>query len=267
MNLPALIIPKMISFSGSSRLRAVGAPVAAIAASLAVVFFVSWPRFGEVLRLKAANDLLAGQAQAVERKAQLLSSLDLDLLDNQLVAAEGLLPSDKGVFSLVRQIEGAAVASGVLIDRLEVTPGQVAGEASKNNAAVGQQQTTGSGDKTGVKDPAPKIVLKVSFSSGYSSLVTFIGNVLGIPRALSISDISLSATSSEGTAVVRALVTVNGYWQQLPTQLSSIESPLEELTSTELELLSKIKTTGGVGAGSRAAPAVPLGKSDLFAPF
>lgn len=267
MNLGTLTVPKMADFPGSSRLRVVAAPLGAIVASLAVIFFVSWPRFGEVLRLKAENDQMAQQAQAVGRKAEILSSLDLELLDNQLVASEGLLPSDKGVFTLVRQIEGAAGASGVLIDRLEVTPGQVTGEVGKNNAVSPQAPAAGGGAQTAVKDPAPKIQLKVSFSSSYSSLMTFMGNVLAIPRALAISDISLSSTSSEGSSVVRALVTVNGYWQQLPTQLASIESPLEELTASELELLSKIKSTGGVSAGGPGASVVPLGKSDLFAPF
>src|SRR3989344_3242962 len=92
LQIPAIVIPKLGGGANTSRITKVAAPVAAIAVSLVVFFFIVWPKFNEVLRLRSGNAQLASRVVSLEDKVTVLSSLDRDLLDNQLGSAEAMLP-------------------------------------------------------------------------------------------------------------------------------------------------------------------------------
>ena len=220
-----------------------------------------WPKLSETLQIKNSNSELTQNADSLKQKAGILSRLDQAELEKQVVASEQLLPSDKNVFLLISQIERAAASSGVLLNRVESTPGLLdtaSGGASANPAAPSAGAPT---------EIAPSIKVSVSLTSGYSSLLSFLNNVLVIPRAVSITDLSVSSATSEGSSQLKVSLSIVAYFKQLPTDLGSIEAPVAELTQSEKERLKKIIDTGLATAPSVSVPQVPVGRADIFAPF
>jgi len=246
------------------------APAGAIGISLVIIFLIAWPKFTQVLNLREVNRELATRAASLNQKAQDLANLNKEDLEVKLSGAESLLPSDKEVFSLVTQVENAARSSGVLLSRLETAPGTI-GEGQANiatkgtSAPVSQQPGGGSSFDAGI----PKIQIKISLAGDYKSYLQFINLLLSLPRVVAIRDLAVSSSSSSGqSSQLRISLTIDAYWQPLPKELASIESPISELTPQETETLRQIKTTEeSVGVPSAAVPVVPLGRLDLFAPF
>ena len=236
-------------------------PAVSILVCLAIFMLVVWPKFSQALQIKKSNAEFIQKADSLKQKAAILASLDKTELEKQVVAAEQLLPSDKNVFLFVSQIERAAASSGVLLNRVESTPGSlssVPSEPSVNPAPSSAEVKT---------EIAPSIKATVSLTSGYSSLLSFLNNVLAIPRAVSISDLSVSAATSEGSAQLKASMSIVAYFKQMPTDLGSIEAPVAELTQPEKERLEKIIDTGLATTPSVSVPQVPVGREDIFAPF
>lgn len=281
MAIPTFTTLKVGSNAQIAKLSAYAPSVGAFIVSLVVVLFIVWPKFTEVLRLRTANSELASRVELLGKKAGTLSSYaqDKDQLEAQLGAADQMLPSGKGVFTLIAQVEGAARSSGVLINKIDIAPGAVEGSSAKSStgaqtgpqqavspvappAAVGNLPAAQSviGDSSGI---APKIQAKLSITSDYKSFLQFITNLLSLSRVVEIKDLSVAA--AEGSGQIRASLAVDAYWQALPSELSAIESPVETLTSDEEEKLSRITDTGLITTPT--LPSVPLGRSDLFAPF
>ena len=232
-----------------------------ILVSLLILFLVVWPKLSETLQIKNSNSELTQKTDSLKQKASILAGLDQEELEEQVVAAEQLLPSDKSVFLLISQIERAAASSGVLLNRVESTPGSlnaVSSEPLANSAASSAEAKT---------EAAPSIKISVSLTSGYSSLLQFLNNVLVIPRATSISDLSISSATSEGSTQLKATMSIIAYFKQMPTELGSIEAPVAELTQSEKDRLEKIINTGLATTPSVSVPQVPVGREDIFAPF
>lgn len=240
----------------------------AIVVSLVIALFVVWPKFSEVIRLRTDNEQLSQRSVKLSEKAQILDSLNQDDLESQLNVANQLLPSDKGVFTLIRTVEQAAGASGVLLDRVEVSPGSIQQDA-KNAPNTAQTSSPQSSNNTSSKAGTlgvPKIELKIAVSSDYKSFLQFLNNLLGKARVVAISDLSISSASSGGSGQIRSSLLLDAYWQPTPTELSAIESPLSELTPSELKRLEAVQASSSAQTNT-FVPSVPLGRTDLFAPF
>ena len=266
MNLPSISTAKLGLSFDTSRITTMAAPVMAIVVSVLVLILIVWPKFTGVLQLRSSNRDLEVRAGNLVTKAQILSSLDKVELTQDLGYAELLLPSDKGVFLIIRQIEVAAASSGVVLNKVDVAPGPL-GQDDSAGSAGSQPQVAKSGD---VAETAPKIQLKVAITSDYSSFLNFISNISAISRVTSIRDLTLSSSSSPGEkAPLRTSMVINAYWKSLPTKLGQIEAPLSNLSEAELLRINKAKLAATSAATSSAAlvPLVPTGREDLFAPF
>lgn len=270
MKLPALPNIKIGYSENLSRFAKVAAPVGVIAVSVLVLIFVVWPKFGDVLSLRTVNNELAARAQKLETKAQMLSGYDKNQLESQLGFSEALLPSDKEVFSLVAQIERAAGASGVVLNKVDASPGSVSdGNTQGQNANTAPVNLPGT-----VQTPAdaaagntPRVQVKVSLSSDYKSFLQFLNNVFAFSRVLVIRDLALSSVGGTGqtTGQIKTLITIDAYYQPLPRELSSVEAPIDDLTQSEIKRLNQVKASGT--SGQPPLPPVQGGRSDLFAPF
>src|SRR3989344_3003430 len=232
-----------------------------ILVSLLILFLVVWPKLSETLQIKNSNSELTQKADSLKQKAGILSRLDQAELEEQVVASEQLLPSGKDTFLLISQIERAAASSGILLNRVESTPGLL---DTASGGASGNPAAPSAGAQTAI---APSIKVSVSLTSGYSSLLSFLNNVLVIPRAVSITDLSVSSATSEGSSQLKASMSIIAYFKELPTDLGSIETPVAELSQSEKDRLEKIINTGLSATPSVTVPQVPLGRADIFAPF
>lgn len=240
-----------------SKFATLGAPIAAISVSFVILVFIVWPRFSEAIKLRSSNAQFSSQAEALASKAQLLSSLDKVKLDSHLGLAEQILPSDKSVFPFVREVEVAAARNGVFLSRVDVAPGSLSGDSGVAVPTAGE-----------TPDPAPKIQVKISMTSDYRSLLNFLSNMYSVSRVIGIRDFTISsgAPMGESALALKTSVIIDAYWKPLPTQLGSIESPVESLTQEEEEILAMVQAAG-ITTPPAVVPTVPTGRADLFAPF
>ena len=237
-------------------------PVIVILVCFAILLMIVWPNFSQALQIKKSNTELVQKTDSLKQKAGILANLDKAELEEQVVAAEQLLPSDKNIFLLISQIEKAAAGSGVLLNRVETTPGPVEAVSAGQFASPAP---SGAGAQTEI---APNVKVSVSVTSGYSSLLQFLNNALTLPRVISISDLSVSASSSEGSSQLKATMNIIAYFKQLPTDLGSIEAPITELSDSEKARLKQIIDTGlATAATAGQIEQVPVGRADIFAPF
>lgn len=272
--LSSLSFPKIGAGFEAPKVFKLAAPIGALFVSLIVFILIVWPKFNDVIKLKISNAELTSRAASLEAKAQLLSSLDKDKLNSQLTASEALLPSDKGVFSLVTQIEKSASASGVILNKVDVSPGSINDSGGSGSGQAPVAQAAGiagqAADLGSFTSDVPKIQVRVAITSDYKSFIQFLNNLLSLPRVVSIHDLSISSQSVSGQAsALKSLMTLDAYWKSLPKELPSIESAIQSLSEGETKRLDNIKVgevTGGV-AGPVVIPSVPTGRSDLFAPF
>ncbi len=243
-----------------SKYTTFGAPAAAILVSVVVLVLVVLPRFSQALSLRVTNAELTSRADALSKKASLLSGLDEAKLQDQIGLAEQAMPSDKSVFTAVRQIESAASQNGVILERVDVAPGNLSGEDP--NAKAGTSQ--GSAATSTV---APKVDIKIATTSDYKSFLKFLSSVYALPRVLGVRDLTISAAGAAGTSLHADFV-IEAYWKPLPTQLGSVESQIQNLTPKEEDLLKSIQTANSSTSSTASAiPNIPTGRSDLFTPF
>lgn len=253
MNLSTLTLPKIAGVETSKGLSLI-APIGGIVVSLIVLAFIVWPKYTEIKGLKSANFELETRAGSLESKLDVLSSLDASVLEKQVAASGALLPSDKDVFILIRQIENAAASTGIVLSKVEVVPGSI-------NAAGGAGAVT-EANTVPLSSSASKVQVRLSITSGYASLLSFISKMYSGARVINIEDITIGTS---GESQVRTAFSIDAYWQALPIDLGSIEKPVLPLTASEVELLNKI---GEEGVSSvPTVPEVPLGRNDLFAPL
>ena len=259
MNLSSIALPKIADEEEISKWIGLAAPGGAIIISVIIIVFVIWPKFTQILQLRSDNEQLEKRVASLDAKAEKLASLDSGDLDIKLGVVEQLLPSDKGVFTLVTQIENTSRASGVLLNKIDLSPGSLKDSGATKDASSSTGSTQG--------DLAPKIQLRILLTGDYRSFEQFLKNIFSISRVLAVKDLSLSssASSSDQTTQVRASLTIDAYWQPLPKELNSIESNVEDLTIEESATLDQIRSTGFISAPT--IPLVPKGKSDLFSQY
>ena len=261
-------MPKIANLPDISRYTGLATPAVAVAVSVIVAVLVTWPKFSEVLKLRTSNTELEVRLSSLREKAAVLERLSGDRadLELQLAHSEQLLPSDKNIFSVISLVEQVSGSSGVLLNRLEVSPGAI-GTASPGAASAVPQAAPAAGSPA---DLAPKVSLKLAVTSDYSSFLRFANQLLSFPRVVSISDLSLASSGSSGQAYqIRSSFTLNAFWQPLPTELASVESPVEVLTNDEKELLSGVEFSGSLQttpSGEGGVQTIPTGKTDIFAP-
>ncbi len=259
MELPSITTNVKATKVDASKISVYGVPIVAILVALLVAFFVVWPKFSEALSLRATNSELVVRVDALSGKANVLSSLDRAELESQLALSEQILPSDKGTFGFVRQVESAAASSGIFLDQVDLVPGSLDGVDSAPVAG-----TTEAAEKS----IAPTLQVRVSTTSDYSSLLTFINTLFSVSRVVGINELIVASdVDSEGVSALKASFLIDAFWKPLPGQLGSIESPVKTLSASEIAILDRVKTLEVSGAPAPIVPAVPTGRVDLFAPF
>ncbi len=268
MNLPAISVPKAGISLGVSKYIPFAMPVGSLVISILVAYFVIWPKFGEVLSMRTSNQQLEVQASQLNEKAQTLTTLSQDkpTLEKQLAQSEQLLPSKNGIFPLLREIEVASATSGVLVEKVDVDPKSLSSGGGQGSGAPAPPPDKNASSVSGL---SPAVVVKVALTGGYRSFLDFLSYLYNGSRVISIDDLSLTSSSGKegGGGVVRAAITINAFWRPLPTNLGTLDKPVDKLSSAEVGRLNAVVTVPTEQASSSAVPQVPMGRSDLFAPF
>ncbi len=261
MNLPQITTARVGGATQDlSKAISLAVPLGGVIASLLIAFLIIWPKINEIFELKKSNEQLVVRAQKIEDKAAFLVTLDKVELEEQLAAAEQLLPSDKKVFTVLKQVEETAAVSGVLLNKIDVVVGTL-GDTAAPEAVPAAGSLNASSNFQSI---APSVQLKLSATSDYPSLLRFLTSIYSFSRVITIDSISLSAGVAEGVQI-RTVFTLDAHWKILPQTLGSVESPVQALTLQEEELLSKVASPEVIEAP--VVPQVPTGRGDLFTPF
>lgn len=258
MNLSQVTSTHLGAREDVSKAISLAVPLGGIIASVLIAVLIIWPKINEIFELKRSNEQLVMRAQKLEDKAALLASLDKNKLEEQLAAAEQVLPSEKKVFTVLKQVEDAAATSGILLNKIDV----VVGTLGDSNSSVAVPVTGETGNN--LQSVAPVVQVKLSTTSDYSSLIRFLSTAYSFSRVISIDLISLNAGIGESVQI-RTSLSLDAYWKSLPTTLGSIENSIQKLTPSEEELLAKVLTPEIIEAP--VVPQVSTGRSDLFTPF
>ncbi len=160
-------------------------------------------------------------------KYSTLSSLDESQLaagGNDLLRA---IPSDKDVATILATIEQTANASGLSVVNLTIAnPGSLATEAALRQSA--EEKQLGSGI----------ITSGVTVEGPFANIKTYLNTLQRVRRLLRLQ--SAEVTIREG-GVARANITVESFWAALPTTLGDIAAPLPPRSTSEDELLARIR--------------------------
>lgn len=263
MNLPTVVMPKVGAGEDASKALVLAVPIGAIIASFLILALVIWPRVNDIFELRKDNDAFSDRAGNLESKAKILASLDEAALEDQLAAAEQLLPSDKNVFPILRQVETAAALSGVLPTKTEVVVGTINERSGLVPPAV-QAPVANVSPNSPSLGVAPSVQLRLSISSDYQSLLQFLSNLYAFSRVVSVDSVNISASQGESVQLGTSL-SVDAYWKQLPSNLGSVENPIQKLTPDEENLLKNVQEPNVIKTPE--VPEVPFGRQDLFSPF
>jgi len=250
MNLPALPSSKISEKYESSEIFSLIFPIFGIIASILIVALVIWPKINEIKDLQKTNEQLVIRADNLENKIEVLALLDEEVLEDQIIAAERLLPSEKSTFPFLSQVEGASVTSGIVLNKVEVLD---LGGGAKTRGAVAKNSGAGTSES-----------IRLSITSDYQSLLQFLTNINLFSRISTVDEIKIDVSIADGTQLSSAF-TVRGYWKELPSSLGSIESPVVSLTSAEESILKEV--TQPESSEAPELPDVPVGRGNLFTPF
>ncbi len=273
MNLPSLTVGA--GTKADSPIAEIGkflifAPsILAIVASISIAFFVVWPKFNEVVKLKESNKTLEATSVKLSDKVKALSVLDQSKLKTQLTSAELLLPSEKNIFPFIRQIEDIRNRSGVVITSLSVgtvgqfNSGKAKPDAGAPSAPAPVPPAAGADSDIAGSVSASVVEMKVSVTSDYRSILQFLNNLYAMARVTIVKDLSFSPTAD---GQITTSLVISSLWQPLPSDLPSIEAPLPSLTKADTDLLSKIENEGPISAPA-PVPDVPKGRPDIFTKF
>lgn len=259
---------------GASKIIKLGPSILGIVISLAVLGFVVWPKFNEVLKLRAENKQLEERSGALKAKSQFLAELSVANLEQQLIAAERLVPSDKAVFSMIAQIERSASTSGVILNKVDLVSTGSVGDKTGGSGQVGSGVVSaggGQGDILAIGVDTPRIQIRVAITSDYLSALRFINDLISSTRVVMLSDLTMSTGAATGGAPssLKSTMVVNAFWKPLPSELPALEAPVANISPSQAKILEDITILERSGESTAAAtvPQVTIGRQDLFAPF
>lgn len=272
INLPSFStagVSKLEKSEGGVKAAKLAPSILGIVVCLIIIAMVVWPKFNEVVRLRAENEKLKERAGMMSVKSQILSGLSYDLLEEQFIKAERILPSDKAVFSMISRIERSAIETGMILDKIDLVPGAIKGEDPSSGQIGGTNVPTGvqGGDLGLVGSDIPRLLIKVSIIGDYRATLAFLNSLDLSVRLVSITDLSI-ARSDSTSGGLRSSMTVNAFWKPLPQELPSLESPVEEISDVQAKILESSKAPiEASGSSNVIVPQVPIGRTDLFATF
>lgn len=251
MNLPALNTSKISEKYESNEILSLIFPIFGIIASILIAAMIIWPKINEIRDLQESNKQLEQRFDSLQAKISVLIGLNEQKLENQLIASEQLLPSEKNTFSFLSQVEGASVTSGVILNKVDVSTSEVSSQS--RSKVVKSTSSKGTAED-----------IKLSISSDYQSLLQFLTSIKLFSRVSTVDEIKINVSSSDGSQLI-ASFSVKGYWRVLPASLGSVESPVQTLTPLEEAILEDV--TKPESSEAPELPTVPVGRGNLFTPF
>ena len=195
---------------------------------------------------------LTTEIDALSQKVTVLSSLDVDSLEQNLRDFLAAVPTEKNVPSLFTTLENLASQNGVSL--LDVTMSTIGGIASDSGKSA---RTDASG--------AQLVRFSASIEGTMDHVRQLFQTLIAVRRLLAVRSFDMTIN---GTGTVTAKLEMETYFAPLPKELGSAAGRIEVLNQKEEAVIAKISAFPNLGSVAELPPPSLGGpiKIDPFSP-
>lgn len=184
----------------------------------------------KIAELKKTNKILSA-------KKETLNQIDKGDYTRKAKLVILAIPDEPSGLSSIASLRAIATQSGVKLENLKVFQ-----TGTENVGNLGQ------------------VSISFQVRGAVQAIISYLEKVENSVPFIQMKKISLSQTESLSDATLD----VNSFWANLPDTLPSLETPIEQLTSSEEELVSRLSTLEQ-SLGAQASPLPPEGRTNPFA--
>ena len=214
-----------------------------------VIFVFTFTIFRSTLvnaaKLRLKNNRQKKNLAVLERKSQLLRSLDKKEVGKRVQKLEEVFPSEKPVLNLIASLIQLAQEEGVAFSGVELRPGKIKQPEKKKKKE----------EKEESKEELQEFAIDFNINGELANITSFISGLEKTAPLMKIVDIGLSLKGSNASLGVYV------YYQAFPEFIGSIDNPVPLLSEKEQTVLEEITDYRRIEVIQAAAP---VGKENLF---
>ena len=225
-----------------------------IAFTVVGVFIGVLPAGKKIIEQAETGRQLSIQLEALQKKLDLLNSLDEDSLRADLATVLAAVPAEKSLPTVFSTVEGLASTVGV-------------GILDQNISGVGSV-ASGSASQTALEKQLGTHMLpfSVTVEGPVSAIQEFIAQASKVRRLLRLKTFSISFPKEN--EILRVNLQMNAFYEPFPTNLGSLTSTISPLNEKEQALVIQIGNFPllAQGGGALPLPAIGVAKQNPFSP-
>lgn len=183
-----------------------------------VIVFIIFPHILSIIETNKVLDSTREKNDDLNKKLTILKQIDKVVYTENTKTALLAIPADKNVPEAISQVAFLLTSNNLTLDSMVFSGGSLNEQPSKDVASYR---------------------LTLSIAGEVSSLKDFILKIINTPRLMRIT--KLEVTGGKASGSVQATVTLDVFFQPLPSSIGNIEQPVSVASADELALLTKIK--------------------------
>jgi len=213
------------------------------------------PGVQKIIDIQNQSMQLSKTIQVLRNKITILESQDESVYRDEFAQLLAAVPGDKSLPTLFTTLDGLGQQSGVtLSDFSLVRLGSIAtGSAEKRSA---EEEKLGSN----------LLPFTITVNGNYDQVYTFLSQVNNVRRFFRVRNFEISFSDMSSISVHMGM---DAFYAPITTSIGSIESPLQPLSSKDVDLIKQISEMPYLGQVTEAAPAATSNsesRGNLFAP-
>lgn len=190
-------------------------PVVSVVICFGLFGLVVYPQILSYIESRKELDELSIKQQLLEEKLSGLEKVNDEIFKKNIEVALMAVPTDKDVTGVISQLLYI-----LNINRLKLNEISFSGAGSTENS--------------------DSVQIKLDISGTKDDFKSFINGLNSLPRIVKVSRLEVSA--SKGGEAIQSALTIQSFYQALPTAIANVSAPLPMILPGETEVLSKIQT-------------------------
>ncbi len=222
---------------------------------IVVVFFLSVTVFRPILRnslqLRLENKKLREQFESLNKKSQLLQSLDEVEVTKRVAKMEEVFPSEKPILNLIASLSQLAKEKNVTFGGITLNPGTIKISSRVSSKLKKREPSESEAKKAGLQD----FLINFVIEGKIENITAFISGLETTTPLMKIESFTIALEKGSASLNVRV------YYQTLPEMLGEIDKPVPLLTEKEKEILDEITHYRKIEPIKTISP---VGKDNIF---
>ena len=201
-----------------------------------------------------AGRLLSQEIVSLQKKVELLNSMDEESLRKDLATVLAAVPAEKALPTVFSTVEGLAQHVGVgILDQNISGVGSVASQSGSQTALEKQLGTH-------------LLAFNVTVEGPVTAIQEFIAQSVQVRRLLRLRTFSISFPKEN--EILRVTLQLDSFYEPFPANLGSLTSAIAPLTEKEQALVVQLGGFPllGQGGGALPLPAIGVAKPNPFSP-